>query len=214
MLTKRLTAAAAALFMSAGLASVGHAGNALLPGSPANLDPFRVVFDEYGTAYYQTWLGSSYGSKNIIKPIAGAPYLTWALPEPVISGDVSFAEPPNTKCTGASDCSDGLRFLSVNGTSYMSFFSDPGESNVPADTGFPSGFDFTSWQFMEIGPEAGPNGFTYAAGPGPEGLTNFYVGISDYGAVPELGTWAMMALGFAGLAFAGYRTTKAKAALA
>jgi hypothetical protein len=32
--------------------------------------------------------------------------------------------------------------------------------------------------------------------------------------VPELSTWAMMVLGFAGLGFAGYRTRKATAALA
>jgi hypothetical protein len=32
--------------------------------------------------------------------------------------------------------------------------------------------------------------------------------ISGLSAVPELSTWAMMALGFAGLGFAGYRSHK------
>jgi hypothetical protein len=96
----------------------------------------------------------------------------------------------------------------------MSFYSDlePGQIGGPlADTGFPAGFDFTTWQFQEVGPETGLNGFIYAAGNGLPAGTNFYTGISD---VPEASTWAMMIIGFAGLGFVGYRVSQKRVALA
>jgi hypothetical protein len=51
----------------------------------------------------------------------------------------------------------------------------------------------------------------YPVGPNGQGFgtsQGFVVG------VPEPSTWAMMLLGFAGLGFAGYRSSKSKAALA
>ena len=198
-----VTVAAAALAML-GVISQAHASFVgLLPGTPATDDPFQFTFDENGNASIRIFASGQYGPAQVIRPLVGAPFLTWNLPQPVVPGDVSFAEPPNTACTGASDCSDGLRFTNVAGKSTMSFFSDPGDAAL-ADTGFPAGFDFTTFQRMEIGPE-GFNGFIYNAGPGDPSLTNVYRGISD---TPETGTWAMMIIGFAGLGFAAFRRAR------
>ena len=43
---------------------------------------------------------------------------------------------------------------------------------------------------------------------------NGAVGLSESTAVPEPSTWALMALGFAGLGFVGYRKAQKKAAVA
>ena len=88
----------------------------------------------------------------------------------------------------------------------MLFFSDveADGKNSLADTGFPEGFDFTTFQRMEIGSEF-VNGFIYNAGPGDPSLTNVYRGISD---TPEASTWAMMIIGFAGLGFAAFRRAR------
>lgn len=211
---------------AAALASVvaipqAHAAVAVLPGTPelvtpgTVLDPFKMIFDENGNAIIAIWNGTSYDPYTILKPIGGAAFLTWTLPQLVVPGDVSFAEPPTLACTSASNCSDGLRFTNNGVTSTMSFFSDvePGQIGGPlADRGFPTGFDFTTFAFSEIGPENGLNGFIYDAGPGDPSLTNVYTGISD--TVPEASTWAMMIVGFVGLAFAAYRRARVSASFA
>jgi hypothetical protein len=101
----------------------------LLPGTPlaegaAALDPFQFTFDENGNAFVRIFAAGKYGPPMVIKPVAGDPFLTWNLPQPVVPGDVSFAEPPGTACTGASDCSDGLRLITAGGKSTMEFFSE------------------------------------------------------------------------------------------
>jgi hypothetical protein len=212
-----LATVAAAALAAIGLVSQAHAAAVLLPGTPepavgitkaAALDPFKIVFDENGNAFVQIFSNGSYGPPTVLKPQGGTAFLTWNLPQPVVPGDVSFAEPPTTSCTSASDCSDGLRFTTANGKSTMMFFSDF-ESSGPsalADTGFPTGFDFTTFAFKEVGPENGLNGFVYNAGPGDPNLTNVYVGISDN--IPEASTWAMMIIGFAGLGYAAFRRAR------
>ena len=215
------TVAAAALASVVAIPQAHAVVVAALPGTPvlttpgAVLDPFKMIFDETGSAIIAIWNGTSYDPYTILKPIGGAPFLTWTLPQLVVPGDVSFAEPPAETCVSASNCSDGLRFTNNGVTSTMSFFSDvePGQIGGPlADTGFPAGFDFTTFAFQEIGAENGLNGFIYNAGPGDPSLTNVYTGISD--TVPEASTWAMMIVGFAGLAFASYRSSRKTAALA
>ena len=209
-----LVAVAAAALATIGAISQAHAQLAPLPGSPepsilaATHDPFKMVFNENGDAFVQIFSNGSYGTPTIIKPVAGDPFLTWNLPQPVVPGDVSFAEPPVTACQSASNCSDGLRFTNVNGVSQMLFFSDieTGEPLAKADTGFPDGFNFVTFQRSEVGPENGLNGFIYNAGPGDPALTNVYTGISD--TVPEASTWAMMLIGLAGLGFAAFRRAK------
>jgi hypothetical protein len=214
-----LATVAAAALATVGLVSQGRAQTAPLPGSPEpatgitraaalGVDPFMMGFDENGNAFVRIFSNGSYGPPTTLKPIVGDPFLTFNLPEPVVPGDVSFAEPPSTSCTSAPNCSDGLRFTLAGGKSTMSFFSDieTGEPRALADTGFPDNFDFTSFAFKEVGAENGLNGFVYNAGPGDPALTNVYGGISDN--VPEASTWAMMIIGFAGLGYASFRRAR------
>jgi hypothetical protein len=212
-----LATVAAAALATIGAISQAHASvEQLLPGTPLVvadvLDPFQFTFDENGNAFVRIFANGQYGAPEVIKPIAGAPFLTWNLPQPVIPGDVSFAEPGHDLCTGASDCSDGLRFITVGGKSTMLFFSnaEADGNNSLADTGFPEGFNFTRFQQREIGSEL-VNGFVYNAGPGDPNLTNVYRGISD---APEASTWAMMIIGFAGLGYAAFRRGRVSASLA
>jgi hypothetical protein len=202
--------------------SQAHAVSLALPGSPEGtigvasasaLDPFRLGFDENGNAFVQIFANGQYGPRTVIKPIVGSSFLTWTLPQRVVAGDVSFAEPPGETC-GSSVCSDGLRFTNNGVTSTITFFSEfeTSGNNALADTGFPDNFDFRTFAFKEVGPENGLNGFVYLAGPGDPSLTNVYAGISDN--VPEPATWALMLLGFAGLGFAAYRRQRVTALVA
>jgi PEP-CTERM motif len=67
---------------------------------------------------------------------------------------------------------------------------------------------------IDLGADFGPNidltfGYTLIAdGPGGFGFD-----LAIGGAVPEPSTWAMMLVGFAGLGFAGYRSTRRRAGL-
>jgi hypothetical protein len=68
---------------------------------------------------------------------------------------------------------------------------------------------------LDLGSDFGPNfdltfGYTLVAdGPGGFGFD-----LAIGGAVPEPSTWAMMLVGFAGLGFAGYRSTRRQVAVA
>jgi hypothetical protein len=151
--------------------------------------------------------------------------LIYNLPQQVISGDVRIFEPIATNAV----LSDALRFTTGSGDgkgvisgavtgagrTVMIYYSDIelGEPNTDlADTGFPTNLGTgLVVSINEVGPE-GNNGFDYRPGGVPYPQNNEYFGISDR-AVPEMGTWAMMILGFLGLSFAGYRKAKTSRAL-
>jgi hypothetical protein len=119
---------------------------------------------------------------------AGFPLtLTYVLPEPVVTGSVSFTEP-------GGGTSDWLRFTNANGDfsgttggTLMIYYSDT--DDVPldlADTGAPGNITMGSFLACGVSPlcpvgETGPegnNGFDYVPGAAaPAG--NEYVGISD-----------------------------------
>jgi hypothetical protein len=112
------------------------------------------------------------------------------LPEPVITGDVSFTEP------GSTVISDWLRFTDAAGTisgaatgagPRMIFYSDLALGELPvdlADTGFPTNLGTGNvLALAEVGAE-GSNGFDYRPGGVPYPGNNEYIGISDK-KVPE-----------------------------
>jgi hypothetical protein len=70
---------------------------------------------------------------------------------------------------------------------------------------FSPGVDFAA-AGMQMEPATGIATVIVRVATGDVGVTGF-----GAGAVPELSTWVMMALGFAGLAFAGYRSSRKSA---
>jgi hypothetical protein len=190
---KLLTSAAVAAAMA--MAVSGAKAQAVGGG-----DPFKFWFDESGKGAYAVYDASTgmYGPKTNDPGFIGIDgFLTYALPQTIGPGDVGIA--------GDGELlSDGIRFFNVNGSGFMQYYSDAGGTGGAADTGFPIGF-LPHTVATESGVENSFQDFTYAAGGGAPSNTNYYMGISDFGAVPEASTWAMMMLGFAGLGLAGYR---------
>lgn len=218
------------------------AGTALLPGfcagdclevpAPTNPDPMLVKFDENGNATIAVnggppikLVGALDADPSVPNAPGVPPVLIYKLPQQVISGDVRIVDPG----AGAGALSDVLRFTTGNGNGkgvingsvtgagrtvmiyYSDFVQGDPDDNALADTGFPKnvGTGLVT-QILEVGPE-GRNGFDYRPGGVPYPQNNEYVGISDF-TVPEMGTWAMMIVGFLGLSFAGYRKTKSSRA--
>ena len=142
--------------------------------------PFLVRFDEDGHATIAINGGAATVLTGTLAPDPTIPAgagqqlaLTFMLPEPVVAGDVSFAE-----VAGAAG-SDWLRFTDNAGNlrgatgagTRMIFYSEfePGETNASlADRGFPTnlGSGNTLAQ-LEVGLE-GNNGFDYRPGGVPE----------------------------------------------
>lgn len=79
---------------------------------------------------------------------------------------------------------------------YLLFFTNPDNLGIPAYTG-------SAGNLAAVFATADPlTGFAY------ESVTVYDAGVSISGVVPEPSTWTMMALGFAGLSFAGYRRSR------
>jgi len=174
--------------------------------------PFIVTFDENGNGTIKVGSGQTITLAGVLIADPSAPpgsplSLTYMLPEPVVTGTVSFTEPSGVT-------SDWLRFTDAVGTisgaatgagPRMIFYSDieTGETGFLADVGPPA--NITAGNFLacgvspfcagETGPE-GANGFDYRPGGVPFPQNNEYVGISD-AAVPEPTSLALLASGLA-----------------
>lgn len=171
--------------------------------------PFLVRFDEKGNATISVNSGPATPLTGVLAPDPTTPAgvgqqlaLTFMLPEPVVAGDVSFAE------VAGGPASDWLRFTDaaghLNGATgtgtRMLFYSDfeTGETGADlADSGFPTNLGSGNHLAqLEVGPE-GNNGFDYRPGGVPAPQNNEYIGISD--AVPEPETYALMLAGLGAL---------------
>jgi hypothetical protein len=167
-------------------------------------DPFTLSFDELGNGLIDMRDGTG---PHPISPVGGATNLIFALPTPVITGDVRFWE----DFVGGT-LSDVLRFTNANGDldgglngTVMIVYSDlpePGTVGGLADVGIPTNLTpRDGGGFLEIGPE-GNNGATYSPG-GP--FDNTYVFRSDGSLVPEPASIIMLSLGTLGAAGYGWR---------
>jgi hypothetical protein len=137
--------------LALGLSPTAQAQQGSAPGLSAEepTGPFIVRFNENGTATIQVngnpimTLTGTLMLDPTAPPGSGAQALTYLLPEPVITGTVSFTEP------GSTSPSDWLRFTDANGTvngaatgtgARMIFYSDlPEAGEIPdmADVGAP-----------------------------------------------------------------------------
>jgi hypothetical protein len=183
---------AAVIFAMIGLVFEANSAPSL-PGEPLGLNTYVVSFSATRAGFYVTYDPVTGDSYDLV-PDTGVildGFLAFRLPEAVVTGDVAFEGYNDGDAIEA-----GLRFLEENGTYYMEPFS-------PRAAGFPPDFNFAF-----VGGELNDAG---AINYVPGGVypyispTIFYGGYAD---TPETSTWAMMALGFAGLGFAGYRASR------
>jgi hypothetical protein len=218
------TLALAACLGSLGLASVdAQAQVRALPGASTTIPvgPFLLRFDENFNATISvnggppTTLVGTLAADPAVPVVVGLPLaLTFMLPEPVVSGDVSFTE------TAGAPPSDWLRFTDAAGNisgvgtgtgSRMLFYSnlETGETNpLPADHAFPENLGSgLTVSMLETGVE-GNNGFDYRPGGVAYPNNNEYIGISD--PVPEPETYALMLAGLGVVSLAARRRRASK----
>jgi hypothetical protein len=191
------------------------------PGS-AGPDPFRITFDENGKASFIDTNGSSGTLQGTLTGVPGSANLVlqFTLPEPVVTGTVSFTEP-------GGGTSDWLQFTDANFSTagmtagsmmiYTSDLPEGGEVADLADTGpppLPAGnflqCGVSSFCAGEVGPE-GNNGFEYRPGGVAYPANDEYSGISDAPAVPEPPSFALLGSGIAATGVMMIRRRRRKA---
>jgi len=171
-------------------------------------DPFTLTFDEQGNGLIDMRDGTG---PHPITPVSGASNLVFALPSPVITGDVRIWE----DFLGGT-LSDVLRFTNSSGDlgggldgTIMIVYSDlpePGTVGDPADVGIPTNLTpRDGGGVVEVGPE-GNNGVIYSPG-GP--FDNIYNFRSDGSLIPEPSSIIMLSLGAFGAAGYGWRRRRA-----
>ncbi len=140
--------------------------------------------------------------------------LTYGLLSPpgLVAGDLILVEPGSAN----GDLSDIIRFNPQQNGGSLVFYSDITDGvDSLADVGFPNGLYTNNLSALEVGPEIGPNGFTYTPTAGQPGFVAgaggpvTYVIQSDL-AVPEPSSFVLGSIGaFALLGFKLIRRRRA-----
>jgi hypothetical protein len=116
-----------------------------------------------------------------------------------LSGPTSFGSGGFTAASSTSGATVGI--VGSNGGLILPYSYSPGGSLLPSTT---------TWDHATIaglGLKDGTYVWTWGSGADADSFT------VDVSGAPEASTWAMMALGFAALGFAGYRASRKSAAL-
>jgi hypothetical protein len=181
------------LFGAAALALASSAAHAGIVGTTVTIN---YLFPDFGTVYSSsvvpvpinpTTLSCTPGGAGICLPFAENALFTITDNSFTVSEDAGSSYTPAT-FNGIEYVDSGIHISGVTLT-----------TNLPGLTAADVGFS--------------PNAVWYNA----QGLdftsASYFVTLS-ISTVPELSTWAMLALGFAGLGFAGYRTSRRSAPIA
>jgi hypothetical protein len=155
---------------------------------------------------------------------ASATTLEWSYSGPGVSGagtmDATYVSGVGYSLDSISGTANGQTILALD--SYDApdnFVFPPSPPNVGVDSlgfSFSVGDGSTSYNLYEDdglytpGPPYGCGAVYCLLGPGTVGAGDPYVALTSFSVtvVPELSTWMMMLVGFAGLSFAGYRKAK------
>jgi hypothetical protein len=236
-----VVALAAALGMVSVAANAGVVASFSSLGSPTILPPGATSVVDFGAltagskfnggAIYNTGGGTTTGITNPSSFVA-APWTSNPVPFPPGSGYTgnffadnngdtsswSFGDGQHTfyLYIGSLDAGNSLTITASNGTTV---FTGSDWTTIPSVTlpgdGDPTIMGSTSNGWFRFSDAGGTISSLTTAETGPDVGNSFEIAaIATSSSVPELSTWAMMGLGFAGLTFAGYRARRPAAAFA
>jgi PEP-CTERM motif len=183
-----------------------------------------ITVDENGNGTLQFPGALAAPLPGVLAPDPGpgglAAALTYNLlgPPGLVVGDLIILEPG-----GGGLISDIIRFNSTGpGNGTLVFYSDKSDgADTIADVGFPTSLYANNLTVTEVGPEVGPNGFTYVPtanqpgfiSGGSPGLVLTYVIKSDLATVPEPSTLALCGvMGTLGVASAAWKARRKRTA--
>jgi hypothetical protein len=236
-----VVALAAALGMVSVAANAGVVASFSSLGSPTSLPLGATSVVDFGAltaglpynggAIYNTGGGTTTGITNPSSFVA-APWTSIPVPFPPGHGYTGnfFADNNGDTSTwtfgagqhtfylyiGSLDAGNSLTITASNGATV---FTDSDWTTIPGVTlpgdGNPTIMGSTSNGWFRFTDTGGTISSIITAETGADVGNSFEIAaIATSAAVPELSTWAMMGLGFAGLAFAGYRARRPAAAFA
>ncbi len=236
MVGKAIARAAFAVLFAAWFAAPNLARADVIVGAPASTDSGNCIpfgcnyFDESDTDYQQV-----YGSTNFVGPItiigleffntvdfsgggteaqAGSYVISLSTTQAAVNGldatDLSNNLGPDNTTVYSGDVptlSDGvLKFTLTTPFTY-----DPSKGNLLLDVQLEYG-DTEGLIYFDINGEEGLASRASSSAGGFADDTAIVTGFSTSGSVPELSTWGMMLIGFAGLVHGSYSATRRTAA--